>query len=178
MKSSGMGGSRLPKRFYARDPSITPPEPRGPAHAARNLPLPAKRPPQPPFPSAPEAKRRGSSGRGGRGHEVRGASLPVTSARHRRVRGACSRSRGRRHGVRDAGLPVTRPTSRSPGHMPPRCGAQRRSPGDAYLPVAGPGAGALAPTSSAAISRSLNFCTIIEGVIGKSSTKKTRLGTL
>ena len=38
-----------------------------------------------------------------------------------------------------------------------------------YLPAA---------TSSWAISRSLNFCTFIEGVIGKSSTKKTRLGTL
>ena len=35
-----------------------------------------------------------------------------------------------------------------------------------------------AATSSAAISRSLNFCTFIDGVMGKSSTKKTRLGTL
>ncbi len=34
------------------------------------------------------------------------------------------------------------------------------------------------PHSSAAISRSLNFCTFIDGVIGKSSTKNTRLGTL
>ena len=33
-------------------------------------------------------------------------------------------------------------------------------------------------TSSSAISRSLNFCTFMEGVMGKSSTKKTRLGTL
>ena len=33
-------------------------------------------------------------------------------------------------------------------------------------------------TSSSAISRSLNFCTFIEGVMGKSSTKNTRLGTL
>ncbi len=35
-----------------------------------------------------------------------------------------------------------------------------------------------ARTSSSAISRSLNFCTFMDGVIGKSSTKKTRLGTL
>ena len=33
-------------------------------------------------------------------------------------------------------------------------------------------------TSSSAISRSLNFCTFMEGVMGKSSTKNTRLGTL
>ncbi len=35
-----------------------------------------------------------------------------------------------------------------------------------------------ARTSSSAISRSLNFCTFMEGVMGKSSTKNTRLGTL
>ena len=35
-----------------------------------------------------------------------------------------------------------------------------------------------ARTSSSAISRSLNFCTFMDGVIGKSSTKNTRLGTL
>ena len=33
-------------------------------------------------------------------------------------------------------------------------------------------------TSSSAISRSLNFCTFMDGVMGKSSTKNTRLGTL
>ena len=33
-------------------------------------------------------------------------------------------------------------------------------------------------TRSAAISRSLNFCTFMDGVMGKSSTKNTRLGTL
>lgn len=38
-----------------------------------------------------------------------------------------------------------------------------------YLPAA---------TISSAISRNLNFCTFIEGVMGKSSTKNTRLGTL
>ena len=33
-------------------------------------------------------------------------------------------------------------------------------------------------TSSSAISRSLNFWTFMDGVMGKSSTKNTRLGTL
>lgn len=42
------------------------------------------------------------------------------------------------------------------------------------------GAGPYFPdfTNSSAISRSLNFCTFIDGVMGKSSTKNTRLGTL